>query len=120
VGQSALGAALVGAVPIPVSDVLPITALQIAMLLRIARVFGFTISRERAQELLPVLAAGILLREGGHRLRERFPRQKALIAVSVGGLWTYLVGRASVEYFDRLSQVLRQPPAEGYYQADSM
>lgn len=108
VSQSALGAGLAGVVPVPVSDAFAISAIQIAMILKIARVFGFRINRGRARELLPVLAAGLLVREGAHRLRQRYPNQRRLIAVSVGSAWTYLVGRAAVQYFERVSSLLQQ------------
>lgn len=101
VTQSAMAAGVVGAIPIPVSDLLPMTAIQTAMTLKIARAFGFKINRGRARELLPMLAAGILVREGSHRLRVRFPAQARLIAVSVASLWTYLLGKATVQYFER-------------------
>ncbi len=108
VGQSALSAGLVAVVPIPISDAFAISGIQIAMVLKIARVFGFPISRGRARELLPLLAAGLLVREGTHRLRERFPEQKRLIAVSMGSTWTYLIGRAAVRYFESLARFMRE------------
>src|SRR5690606_39494931 len=55
---SSFGSALVALIPIPVSDLLPMTAIQTAMILKIARAFGFSINRSRARELLPMLAAG--------------------------------------------------------------
>jgi len=107
VSQAALGAGLVGFIPIPVSDAFAITGIQVAMILKIARVFGFQISRGRARELLPLLAAGLLVREGTHRLRKRFPDQKRLIAVSIGSAWTYLAGRAAIGYFEQISGLVR-------------
>lgn len=104
VSQAAFGSGLVGALPLPISDLLPISAIQTAMLLKIARAHGFRINRGRARELLPLLAAGMLVREGCHRLQERMPNQSRLLSIAVGGSWTYLVGLAAVEYFDRLSQ----------------
>lgn len=108
VSQASFGSGLVALVPIPVSDLLPMTAIQTAMLLKIARAFGFPINRSRARELLPMLAAGGLIREVSHRLRLQFPEQKKLIAVSVGGAWTYLLGHAAVLYFDRLARFVNQ------------
>ncbi len=102
VSQAAFGSGLIGALPLPISDLLPISAIQIAMLLKIARAHGFRINRGRAGELLPLLAAGLLVREGCHRLRERLPEQSKLLSIAVGGTWTYLVGLAVVEYFERL------------------
>lgn len=104
VTQSSFAAGLVGAIPLPVSDMLPMTAIQIAMLLKISRAFGFKINRSRARELIPVLAAGALIREGSHRLRKEFPEKAQLIAISVAGVWTYLLGWACVRYFERVSR----------------
>ncbi len=103
VSQAAFGSGLVGALPLPISDLLPISAIQVSMLLKIARAHGFRINRGRARELLPLMAAGLLVREGCHRLQGRLPEQSKLLSIAVGGTWTYLVGLASVEYFDRLS-----------------
>jgi len=101
--QSAFGAGLVGAIPIPVSDIFPLLAIQTSMILKIARVFGFRIDRGRARELLPMFAAGLLIREGCHRLREIYPENRDLIAVGAGGTWTYLIGQVAVRYFEEFS-----------------
>lgn len=101
--QASVSSGLVGAIPIPISDLLPISGIQTAMVLKIARVFGFSVSRVRARELLPVLAAGLLVREGGIHLKEKFPRHQTLISVSLAGIWTYLIGKAAVTYFEKLS-----------------
>ncbi len=106
VTQAALASSLVGALSIPVSDLLPITAIQTGMLLKIARSFGFRLNRDRARELIPMLVGGVLVREGGHRLRRRFPGHGKLIAVSVAGLWTYGLGRAAIAYFEHLTRAL--------------
>lgn len=107
VSQAAFAAGLVGAVPIPVSDLLPISAIQTAMLLKIARAYGFKVNRKRAGELIPLLAGGALIREGSHRLRQRFPHHGKLIGVGVGSVWTYLLGQATIRYFDRLAAFVR-------------
>ncbi len=106
VTQAALASGLVGAIPIPVSDLLPLTAIQTGMLLKIARAFGFPLNRDRARELIPMLAAGTLVRQGAHRLRERFPRQARLIAISAAGAWTFLLGRAAILYFESFNSAL--------------
>ncbi len=106
VTQAAMASGLVGAIQIPVSDLLPMTAIQTGMLLKVARAFGFPLNRDRARELLPMLAAGVLVREGTHRLRERFPRQARLIAVSAAGAWTYLLGKAAIVYFQSITDAL--------------
>lgn len=114
--QASFAAGLVGVIPIPVSDLLPITAIQTAMILKMARAFGCELDRQRARELLPMLVAGVLAREGGHRLRRRFPDQKQLVGVLVGTGATYLMGRIAVSYFERTTRVLEgedfRPSAE--------
>lgn len=102
--QSSFAAAVISAIPIPVSDLLPITAVQTAMILKIARAFGFRLNRGRARELLPMLAAGTVVREGAHRLRKRFPGYSDLIAVSAAGGWTFLLGHAAIQYFDHFTR----------------
>ncbi len=108
VSQAAFSGAIVGAIPIPVADLLPITAIQTGMLLKIARVFGYELNRERARELLPMLIAGIAVREASHRLRRRFPEYRKLIAVSFAGLWTFLIGQAAISYFENMSKFLHR------------
>ncbi|HSR70683.1 MAG TPA: GTP-binding protein [Acidobacteriota bacterium] len=105
--QAAFAVGLVGIVPIPVSDLLPNAAIQTAMILRIARAFGCELNRDRARELLPMLTAGILARQMGHKLRQKYPRQKKLIGVMLGGSFTYLMGRLAVRYFESTREVLR-------------
>lgn len=100
VTQAALTGGLVAAIPIPVADLLPLTAVQTGMLLKIARAFGYRLTRKRARELIPMLIAGSLVREGVHRLGVRFPHQVKLISVTVAGLWTMLLGRLAVIYFE--------------------
>lgn len=102
VTQAAFSAALVGAVPIPVSDMLPLSAIQTAMILKIARAFGYPLNRSRAKELLPLLGTGVLVREGGDRLLRRFPEKQHLLRVSVAGIWTFLAGLIAVRYFEEM------------------
>lgn len=103
VSQAAFGAGIVGAIPIPVSDIFPLLAIQTSMILKIARVYGYRIDRGRARELLPMFAAGLLVREGSHRLRQLYPENRKLIAIGAGGLWTFLIGQIAVRYFEEAS-----------------
>ncbi|MDA2937301.1 GTP-binding DUF697 domain-containing protein [Acidobacteria bacterium AH-259-A15] len=113
VTQAACATAVVGAIPIPVSDLLPITAIQTGMLLKIARAFGYRLNRERARELLPMLAAGAAVREGSHRLRCRFPEYRKLIAVLIAGIWTFVLGQAAIQYFEKFPNFFNRDYAIG-------
>ena len=107
VAQAALTAGLVAAIPIPVSDLLPLTAVQTGMILKTARSFGYPITRKRARELIPMLLAGSLVREGAHHLREHFPRQAKLISITVAGIWTMLLGKLAMLYFEQFAETER-------------
>ncbi len=102
VSQAAFSGAIVGAIRIPIVDLLPMTAIQTGMLLKIARTFGYPLNRERARELLPMLAAGVAAREGSHWLKRRYPEYRKLISISVAGIWTFVLGHAAIQYFEGL------------------
>lgn len=106
VSQASFGVGLANLIPIPIGELLPGSAIQVAMVLKIARAHGFKLDRERARELVPVLAAGLLVREGTRRLGDRFPDRRQLISVAASVSWTALVGAAAVRYFERLSRLL--------------
>ncbi|MGH9339339.1 MAG: GTP-binding protein [Acidobacteriota bacterium] len=114
VTQSAFASGLVGAVKIPVSDLLPLTAIQTAMILKTARAFGFALNRERIRELLPAFLIGLGVREATHRLRLRFPDQRKLIAVVAGGVWTFVLGNAAIRYFESISDLFHTQEARKF------
>ncbi len=111
VSQAALSGAIVGAIGIPIADFLPMTAIQTGMLLKIARTFGYPLNRQRARELLPMLAAGVAAREGSHWLRRRYPEYRKLISISVAGICTFGLGHAAIQYFETLSDFLKEDQA---------
>jgi len=106
VSEAAFGGGLLGVLPLPVPALFPIAAIQVAMILKLARAHGFEITSGRAREIVPVLAAGLLVRGAACRLKERFPKHSGLISIAVGGSWTYLVGMAAVRYFEQLRNMM--------------
>ena len=114
VSQAALSGAIVGAIRIPIADFLPVTAIQTGMLLKIARTFGYQLNRERARELLPMLAAGVAAREGSHWLRNRYPEYRKLISVSVAGICTFVLGHVAIQYFEGFSNFLNGDPSTDF------
>ena len=56
-------AAAAGAIPIPMSDAIPITAAQIAMIVRLGNVFGITLSQAAAKSI-----GGVTLTQSAGRL----------------------------------------------------
>ncbi len=114
VSRAAFAAGLVAAIPIPISDLLPITAIQTSMLLKIARAFGYSLNRQRARELLPMLVAATVAREGSNRLGRHFPQYGKLIAVSIAGMWSFLLGQVAIRYFANVAGFLAGEDPEGF------
>jgi uncharacterized protein (DUF697 family) len=66
-----------------------------------------------------MLAAGLAVREGSHRLRARFPEYRSLISVAVAGVWTFCLGQAAVQYFEKLSTLFQENESLSSVQAGS-
>ena len=73
VAGAALSAFVVGSSPLPVADMLPLTAIQIGLVLQLSRVYGEQVSWDKAKEVLLTLGGGIGLREGFRQLIKIIP-----------------------------------------------
>ena len=112
VTQAAVASSLVGGLRIPVSDMLPLTAIQTAMLLKIARAFGHQLGWSRARELGPMLVAGFIARKAAHGLGERFRGHKTMIDATAAGTGTFAMGRVAIRYFEKFSDLLEPTSVE--------
>jgi len=97
-------AAGIAAVPIPVADILPITALQIGLITGIAYVSGREVSKKAAREFLVALGANVgaafALREGARALAKLvFPGAGSAVSAGVAFAGTWGLGEASIAYF---------------------
>jgi predicted GTPase len=97
-------AAGIAAVPIPVADILPITALQIGLISGIAYVSGREMSKKAAREFLVAvganLGAAFALREGARALAKIvFPGGGSAISAGVAFAGTLGLGEAAIAYF---------------------
>jgi len=98
--------AAVAALPIPVADVVPITSLQVSLVVSIAWIGGRRIEKKAALELLASLGvnvgAGFLLREGARALvKYVFPGGGAAISGAVAFAGTLAIGAAARAYYLR-------------------
>jgi uncharacterized protein (DUF697 family) len=92
-----LGAAIF----IPGADLPVLTLNQIRMVLRIAAAYGEEIDRERALELLPVLAAGFGLRAIARELVAVIPVAGWAVKGAVAFAGTRALGEGAIAYFER-------------------
>ncbi|HKI06641.1 MAG TPA: GTPase [Thermoanaerobaculia bacterium] len=94
----------IAAVPIPVADILPITALQIGLITGIAYVSGRELSKAAAREFLVALGvnvgAAFVLREGARALAKFvFPGAGSAVSAGIAFAGTWGLGEAAIAYF---------------------
>jgi predicted GTPase/uncharacterized protein (DUF697 family) len=104
VGSTATICAGIAAVPIPLADVIPITAAQIGMITGIAYLSGRELSQKTAAEFLTALGvnvgAGFVLREGARALiKFVFPGGGLVVSAGVAAAGTWAIGSAAIAYF---------------------
>jgi uncharacterized protein (DUF697 family) len=92
-----LGAAIF----IPGADLPVLTLNQIRMVLRIAAAHGEEIDRERALELLPIVAAGFGLRAVARELVGVVPLAGWVVKGAVAFAGTRALGEAAIAYFEK-------------------
>ena len=105
--MTAAAAAVAGgiaAAPIPVADILPLTALQIGLITGIAYLSGREMSKAAARELLSALGvnvgAAFALREGARALAKFvFPGAGSAVSAGVAFAGTWGLGEAAIAYF---------------------
>ncbi len=103
-GAAATLSAGIGAVPIPVADIIPITGLQIGLITAIAYLSGREASRATARDFLVALGANVgaafALREAARALAKVvFPGAGSAVSGGVAFAGTWGVGEAATAYF---------------------
>lgn len=95
------GAAGIGAVPIPIPDAVPLTALQATMMARIAVVMGVDLNHETVEFLLKrilgVGAMGVIGRQAASMLLKFVPGLGSAINAGVAAALTAALGEAFVQ-----------------------
>jgi small GTP-binding protein len=86
--------------PIPGLDIPFLLAGQVRMVLRIAAIFGESMSVRHARELLTTIAGGVALRFLTAELVKVIPGPGWVISGLVAGMGTWAMGHAAVLYFE--------------------
>ena len=92
--------AIIGAEPIPVLDLPLLLASQVRLVLRVAAIYGETISPERARELIATMAGGILLRYLSSEAVKLLPGPGWLLAAAFDSASTFAIGEVAIRYFE--------------------
>jgi small GTP-binding protein len=115
--------AIIAAEPIPLLDIPLLLASQVRLVLRVAAVYGESLSVRHARELLTTMAGSVALRYAATELAKLLPGPGWLIAGAVTGLGTWAMGGVAMTYFEggksltpkqlreRYRRLLRRPRA---------
>jgi small GTP-binding protein len=106
--------AIIAAEPIPILDIPLLLASQVRLVLRIATVYGESLSVRHARELLTTMAGSVALRYLAAELGKLIPGPGWLIAAGVTGLGTWAMGRVAVAYFESGKRLTPEQLREQY------
>ncbi|MGF1506481.1 MAG: GTP-binding protein [Anaerolineae bacterium] len=98
--QSAFMALLVGLEPIPILSIPLMIGVQMRMMLRLATIYGQTMTAARARDLISSIAGGVFIRYAGIELAKFFPGIGWIIAAVVAVTGTVTLGNVAVRFFE--------------------
>lgn len=91
------------AVPIPLADTIPLTAIQVGMISGIGYLSGRDMSKQTAVEFISAMGlnvgAGLAFRELARGLIKLIPGAGSIISAAVAGAGTWALGQAAILYF---------------------
>ena len=99
----AVAAGAIAAVPVPVADLIPITALQATMVLTVATISGRQLGVRAAAEFAAAMGlnmgAALGLREAARQLLKLIPVAGSLGSTAIATAGTFALGRAAIAYY---------------------
>lgn len=98
--RATLGSAVVALTPIPVLDLVPLTALQISMVLTLTRIYGQEASLARAGEVLASCGAGLVGRTLFQQLSKLGGVPGWALSVSVAAATTLAIGYSTMRWYE--------------------
>lgn len=103
VAGAAISAFVIGSSPLPVADFFPLVAIQVGLVLQLSRVYGQTVTWDKAKEVLLTLGGGFGLREGFRQVLKILPVPVAnwLASGLYAAIGTAALGMAAREYWAR-------------------
>ena len=96
---AASAAAVVGLVPLPFMDLIPLLAIQSGMVLSLARTYGFRLTAARAKELIATFGLGFAARYAFGQLSKLGGVPGWVLSASVAAATTVAMGFAAMNWF---------------------
>ncbi|WP_240315698.1 Era-like GTP-binding protein [Sporosarcina sp. PTS2304] len=91
---SGASAAAIGAAPIPGADFVPLTALQVGLMLKLSTLYGKPITKDHAKELIIATVVGNIGKTTFRQIVKVIPGAGMVVAASVAGSMTVALGFA--------------------------
>jgi len=101
-------AALIGLTPLPFVDFIPLSILQVTMVLTVARIYNYRITFARTRELLTTFGLAFLGRILFYELSKLVGLPGWVLAAAVAASMTVTTGYAAVIWFERGEKLTRQ------------
>ena len=101
ISGAAVTTALVGALPLPVVDFIPLIVVQTSMVLSIARIYAYKITLGRAKELIATFGMGFLGRALFQQLSKLGGLPGDVLASAIAASTTASMGYAAIVWFEK-------------------
>lgn len=92
--------ALVGAEPVPGLDIPLLLSIQVRLVLRLAAVYGQSMTARSAKELISTIAGGMAFRYLAAEAAKLLPGVGWVIGGAVAATGTWTIGQVAIRYFD--------------------
>jgi uncharacterized protein (DUF697 family) len=86
--------------PVPGLDIPLLLSIQVRLVLRLAAVYGESMTARSAKELVSTIAGGIAFRHLAAEVAKLLPGVGWLISGAVAAVGTWTIGQVAVRYFD--------------------
>ncbi len=106
--RSASTASVVALTPLPFVDFVPLVALQVTLILGIARIYNYQLTPARAREVAGVLGGGFLARTLFYEVSKLGGPPTWLVAAGVAAGTTVAMGYGAILWFDRGERLSRE------------
>ena len=109
---AASAAGVVGLIPIPLVDLIPLLAIQSGLVLIIARIYGYEITLSRAKELIAAFGAGVLARTIFQQLVKFGGVPGWILSAAIAAATTVAIGYAAMIWFDHGEKLTQEAMAK--------
>lgn len=105
-------AGVVGLIPLPFVDLIPLLAIQSGLVLSIARIYAYDITPSRAKELIATFGAGVLARTIFQQLAKLGNLPGWVLSATIAASTTVAIGYAAMVWFERGEKLTQEAMAK--------